>query len=328
MKKLIGSLSFLLLLYVGLFFTDPAAVSGPSHYFMAREIGQLGIICLGAGTLIVAGGIDLSMGSFIGLCGAVLAVGLSKGWHPATGIAVVCAMGIVAGLIHGLLVTKFKLQAFIVTLCGLFIYRGLARWWTGDTNAGLGSGSEQFRFYFDNAMLTPTGLRTPQGIDDFTGLPISFVYLLVVVGLAWLLLHRSIYGRYLFAIGSNELSAKYSGVHVDGYKILAYVLCSLSAAWYSVLKLAETTSVPPSNHGAGLELYAIAGAVLGGCSLRGGDGSVFGIVIGTAILVVLKSAVIFSGIPQQLEYTAIGGALLIGAILDEWLRRRSAVRKV
>ncbi|MCE9604467.1 MAG: ABC transporter permease [Planctomycetia bacterium] len=313
MKKLIGSLTFMLLLYAALYFTGEGAFDLRNHANMARQIGQLGILCLGAGTLIIAGGIDLSMGSFIGLCGAVLAVGLSKGWHPAVGIGVVCTMGVVAGTIHGLLVTKLKVQAFIVTLCGLFIYRGLARWWTGETNAGLGGGSLEFRYLFNGARLL--------------GIPIEFVYLLGAAALAGLLLHRSIYGRYLFAIGSNELAAKYSGISVDAYKILAYVACSLSAVLFSILKLAETGSVPPSNHGASMELYAIAGAVLGGCSLRGGEGNVIGIVIGAVILVLLNSVVNFAMIPQSLEYTAIGSALLLGAILDEALRRRSAVRK-
>lgn len=319
MKKLWGSLTFMVLLYFALMVAGGGALSTQNHINMARLIGQMGIICLGAGTLIIAGGIDLSMGSFIGLCGVVLAVGLSpgdhwyQGWHPVVGILVVCGMAIVAGLIHGILVTKFKLQAFIATLCGLFIYRGLARWWTGDTNAGLGSGSRGFRYVFNEL--------------NFGGVPIEFVYLLLAAFCAWLLLHRSIYGRYLFAIGSNELAAKYSGIAVDKYKILAYVLCSLSAAIFAILKLAENGSMPPSNAGASMELYAIAGAVLGGCSLRGGDGNVFGILVGTMILVLLTRVVSFSGVPDTLEYTAIGTALLFGAILDEAIRRRGAVRK-
>lgn len=313
MKKLIGSAVFVLLLCALLYIGNPGAFGELGRTVMARQIGQLGIICLGAGVLIIAGGIDLSMGSFMALCGAVLAVGISNGWHPAVGIAVVCAMGVAAGLIHGLLVTRFKLQAFIVTLCGLFIYRGLARWWTGDTNAGLGAASPGFAEAFYSG--------------KFFGLPVTTVYFIIAAVLAAVLMHRSIYGRYLFAIGSNELAAKYSGIGVDRYKILSYVLCSLSAACYSVLTLAETKGVAPSTSGSSMELYAIAGAVLGGCSLRGGDGNIAGIILGTMILVLLKSVTQLIGIPEQLESTAIGSALLVGAILDETVRRRSAVRK-
>lgn len=322
MKKLWGSFAFMMLLYLALALSGRGGMSWGNHENMAELIGQLGMICLGAGILIISGGIDLSMGSFIGLAAVVLGTGLSdqvddewyRGWHPAVAVGVVCGMGIVAGTIHGVLVTRCRLQPFIVTLCGLFIYRGLARWW-GKTSVGFDEADHpRFVYWFSDASVG--------------GVPIEFVYLIVAAFLAWLFMHRSIYGRYLFAIGSNELAAKYSGISVDRYKILAYVLCSLSAVAYAVLKLCENKSVMPANGGETMELYAIAGAVLGGCSLRGGDGNVAGILIGSAILVLLKQAVSFTGVPDELEYTAIGTALLIGAILDETIRRRSAVRKV
>ena len=314
MKKLLGLLLFLVLLYAALWPKVPADSREQNHVNMLRRVGQLGIISLGAGTLIIAGGIDLSMGSFIGLCATVLAAGMSRsGWSPATAVAVVAGMAVGAGLIHGVLATKLRLQPFVVTLCGLFVYRGLARWYAGDTNAGLGRDYPGFRNAFSRA--------------DLWGVPIEFVYLVVAVVFFGLLLHRTIYGRYLFAIGSNELAAKYSGIHVDRYKIGAYVLCSLSAAFFSMMHLAEIASVAPSNAGTLLELYAIAGAVLGGCSLRGGEGNVLGIVLGAAILTSLQTAVNFWEIPQALEYSAIGGALLVGALLDEVLRRRNSLKR-
>jgi len=314
MKKLLGLFVFLVLLYAALWPKVPADTRDQNHTNMLRRVGQIGVISLGVGTLIIAGGIDLSMGSFIGLCATVLAVGMSRdGWSPATAIGVVLAMAVGAGLVHGLLATKMRLQPFVVTLCGLFIYRGLARWYAGDTNAGLGRDQPGFRDAFSRA--------------EVAGVPIEFVYLVVVVAFFGLLLHRTVYGRYFFAIGSNELAAKYAGIRVDRYKIAAYVLCSLSAAFFSMMHLAEIASVAPSNTGMLMELYAIAGAVIGGCSLRGGEGNVPGIMLGAAILTMLQSAVNFWEIPQALEYTAIGGALLIGALLDETLRRRNALKR-
>jgi ribose transport system permease protein len=314
MKKLAGVVVVLLLLYVALLATVPNARRTENHTNIARRIGQYGIISLGAGTLIISGGIDLSMGSFVGLSATILAYCLTvQKMSPAAAIAVVGAIGGVAGTIHGLLVTKLRLQPFVVTLCGLFVYRGLARWLAGDANPGLGNGFLEFREAFS--------------LHEFGPLPVEFLYLLAAVVVFGILLHRSVYGRYLFAIGSNETAARYSGIPVDRYKILAYVLCSLSGAFFAVMYLAEHGGVQPSNTGAFLELYAIAGAVLGGCSLRGGDGNVFGIVAGTAILAILKTAVTFWEVPDALEYAAIGGALLFGAILDEFLRRRGpAVR--
>jgi ribose transport system permease protein len=314
MKKLLGLFMFVLLLYASLWPKVPAENRDGNHANMLRRVGQYGIISLGVGTLIVAGGIDLSMGSFIGLCSTVLAVGMSRqGWSPSTAVGVVLALAVGVGLLHGVLATKCRLQPFVVTLCGLFAYRGLARWYAGDTNAGMEGKYPGFRDAFSRA--------------EPGGIPIEFIYLVVAVVLFGLFLHRTVYGRYLFAIGSNELAAKYSGIHVDRYKIAAYVICSLTAAFFSMMHLAEIASIAPSGAGEMMELYAIAGAVLGGCSLRGGEGTVAGIVLGAAIPTLIQTAVNFWEIPQALEYTAMGGALLVGALLDEVLRRRNALKR-
>jgi ribose transport system permease protein len=312
MKKLVGLIVVLVILYGVTIANMMPEQIGNNNVNLARSIGQYGIISLGVAAVIISGGIDLSIGSFMGLCTTVLAVGLSEyGWSPPFAIAVVLGLGVVAGTIHGLLVTKAKLQPFVVTLCGLFIYRGLARWWGNDTNSGLGLGFTEFRTAFAEYQIL--------------GLPVSFWYLIGTAVIATVLLHRSVFGRYLFAIGSNELAARYSGIRVDLYKILAYVLCSVSAAFFSVLYLAEIASAQPSSDGQMLELYAIAGAVIGGCSLRGGEGTVAGIVVGTAILFVMKTAVYMVGVPDRLLYTAIGLMLLAGAMIDEFSRRRGAM---
>ena len=142
------------------------------------------------------------------------------------------------------------------------------------------------------------------------------------MAVAGVFLHFSVYGRYMMAIGSNEQAARYSGIATDRHKIVAYVLCSALAAFYGALYLMENNSSQPSQTGSFLELYAIAGAVLGGCSLRGGEGSIAGILMGTALLTILPNFVKMWGVPDELEYTVIGTALLVGAILDEMLRRR------
>jgi ribose transport system permease protein len=225
----------------------------------------------------------------------------------------VIALGCAIGLAHGLLVTKLRVQAFVVTLCGLFIYRGLARWIANDQPKGLANEFATWKYWL-------------YGSRDVLGLPMALVYLIVLSAAATVFLHMSVYGRYLMAIGNNERAVRYSGIAVDGYKVLAYILCSCSAAVFSVLFLMQENSVQPSDAGSFLELYAIAGAVLGGCSLRGGEGTVAGILVGTAILRILQNLVNMWNIPSSLEYTVIGTALLLGAILDETLRRRRAAR--
>jgi ribose transport system permease protein len=245
------------------------------------------------------------------LDGILAAAGLDGPWHPRPAILAVLALGAGIGLVNGLLITKLRVQAFVVTLCGLFIYRGTARWVGGDTQRGLGTSFRELKDFFNGSWL---------------GLPMALVIFLGLCLAAVVFLHLSVYGRYLYALGSNERAARYSGIATDRYKVLAYVLCSLLTAFFSVLYLMKLNSAQPSSTGNFFELYAIAGAVLGGCSLRGGEGTVLGIVIGTAILWLLPNLANMWGIPSALEYTVIGGALLLGAILDELLRRRGAAR--
>ena len=163
---------------------------------------------------------------------------------------------------------------------------------------------------------------------DFLYLPIYLWLLLVLFAVATVFLHLTIYGRYFYAIGSNERAARYSGINVNFYKILAYVLCSMFASIYALMHVVKYNSVIPSTTGNFLELYAIAGAVLGGCSLRGGEGTTLGMLIGTAIMRLLPNLTNMWSIPSTLEPTVIGGALLACAILDEMLRRGMSWRDV
>ncbi|MER3417386.1 MAG: sugar ABC transporter permease [Gemmataceae bacterium] len=310
-KKLFGLLTFLLFLYLALWYADPSARSWDNHYNLARRIGQYGLISLGAGLLIIAGGIDLSIGSVIGLSATVLVVLLehNRSWGLPGHVLIVAVVlfGALLGCIHGVLVTGLRVQPFVVTLCGLFIYRGAARWLAADQVKGLGNDYPDLKaFYY---------------LNDVFGLPRFFVIFLLVSAAAAVFLHLSVYGRYLFAIGSNERAARYSGIATDRYKIVAYMLCSTSAAFFGCLYLMEQNSVQPSAAGNFMELYAIAGAVLGGCSLRGGEGNVLGIMIGTTILVMLPNFANMWGVPNELQYTVIGGALLLGACVDELLQR-------
>lgn len=310
MKKLIGLALFLLVLYALLLVSDPGARSAYNHFNLGKRIGLYGIISLGAGCLIISGGIDLSIGSVVGLCATVTAMLLTKQqWPPIAAVAATLALGAAIGLAHGLLVTRLKVQAFIVTLCGLFIYRGIARWLSRDEVQGLEDKAGWLKDY-----LYPS--------KHVLGLPMSLVILLILAAVATVFLHFSVYGRYLTAIGSNEQAARYAGIATDRYKVLAYVICSTLAAFFAIMFLMEYNSAQPSSTGNFLELYAIAGAVLGGCSLRGGEGTVLGVMIGAAILWILPNFTKMWNVSSQLEYTVIGSALLVGALLDEFLRRK------
>ena len=227
------------------------------------------------------------------------------------------------GLVHGLLVTRVRLQPFVVTLCGLLIYRGISRWLTSDNPAGFGELQE---------VLGPVASGRVglvyRGQEMVFGIPIPF-FLLTGIGIvAAVFLNRTVWGRYLLALGRNEEAARFSGINTGRVTLMAYVICTVLAALGGMLFALDSTSVSPSSFGNSYELYAIAAAVLGGCSLRGGEGSILGVVIGTAVMQVLNNLITLLKIPQSLEYTIIGTVILIGVLGDEVVRRAAAKRRL
>jgi ribose transport system permease protein len=227
------------------------------------------------------------------------------------------------GLVHGLLITRLHLQPFVVTLCGLLIYRGVSRWLTNDNPAGFG----ELQQVLGPVASGRVGLAY-RGEDLVFGIPIPFFLLLLIAVLAALFLNRTIWGRYLLALGRNEEAARFSGINTARITVLAYVLCSLLAAVGGMLFALEFSSISPSSFGNSFELYAIAAAVLGGCSLRGGEGSIAGVVIGTAVMQVLNNLIVLLKIPQSLEATIIGAVILLGVLGDELVRRAAARRRL
>ena len=137
----------------------------------------------------------------------------------------------------------------------------------------------------------------------------------------WIVLHRSVLGRYLYAVGKNEEAARYAGINSDRVIISAYVICSFLTAISAIFFAMYTRSISPSSHGNFYELYAIAAAVLGGFSLRGGEGSIVGVVLGAVLLQVLQNLVNLLGIPSSLNFAVMGAVILIGVLADSQLSR-------
>src|SRR5438105_2560428 len=306
-RKELGILTLLVFLCAIVALKNPQFLSPANIQNMSRLIGTFGIFSIGAGIVIITGGIDLSVGSMFALLGILLSMMLTE-WHwpAAVAVAAVLGLGAAAGLVHGLLITRLRLQPFIVTLCGLLLYRGLARYIAQDTTKGFGAeGFDWLR-----------GLAT----GSFFAIPMPFV-LLVVIGLFMgVMVHRSIYGRHLFAVGRNAEAARYSGINSANVIAGAYVISGALAGVAAILIAFYTNSISPSSHGNFYELYAIAAAVLGGCSLRGGEGSIAGIVIGTALLQVLRNLVNLLDITGSLDFAVMGAVILIGVIADQILR--------
>jgi ribose transport system permease protein len=312
MKKELGIFTLLATLCVVTACLNPRFLSQANLTNMANVIGMFGVFSIGTGLVIITGGIDLSVGSMFALTGVLLSMALGE-WHLAWPLATlfVIVLPMMLGSTHGLLITRFKMQPFIVTLCGLLIYRGLARYIASDTTKGLGNvaGCETLRQIASGKLF---------------GVPMPFVFLVITGAIMWVVLHRSVYGRYLLAVGRSEEAARFSGINTRLVIACSYVVAGLLTGISSILFAFYTNSVSPSNHGNFYELYGIAAAVLGGCSLRGGEGSIIGIVIGTALLQVLQNLVNLLGIDSSLNFAVMGAVVLIGVLADRMVKTRAA----
>lgn len=306
MRKELGIGALLIVLCVIVAVLNPQFLDRANLQNLSQLIGLFGIFSIGMGIIIITGGIDLSVGSAFALQGVLLSMMLRE-WHwpwlIAAGASILALM--VLGLLHAFFITKIRLQPFIVTLCGLLIYRGLARSIAHDETKGFGSESWGPLRWLANGYIGP--------------LPVAFILLLVIAAIMWVVLHRSVYGRYLFAVGRNEEAARYSGINTDRIIGSVYIFSMLLAGISGILFALWVNSISPSQHGTFYELYGIAAAVLGGCSLRGGEGSIVGILLGTALLQVLQNLVNLLGIPSSYNYAVMGFVILAGVTFDQLL---------
>jgi ribose transport system permease protein len=314
-KKDLGLAVLIIIVGAIVYLRNPLFLSPINLGNTANLIGLFGLFAIGQGFVIMTGGIDLSVGSMIALLGVIFVDLVGKYGVPwPLAILAILVIGALMGLAHGLLITRLKLQPFVVTLCGLLIYRGVARGYTGEATAGFPFGAS----YPELEWLT---------IGRSFGVPHSFFAMLLVGAIAFVVLHRSVFGRHLYAVGKNEEAARYSGVRTSAVITQAYVISAVLAAVAAVYFAMFTKSVQPSSHGNFYELYAIAAAVLGGFSLRGGEGSVLGVILGAVLLQELQNLVNLLGIPSSLNFAVMGGVILAGALADQQVTLYRAHRR-
>ena len=281
----------------------------------ANLVGLFGIFAIGQAFVIITGGIELSVGSIIALLG-VLFVDLMVNQ---SGLAAALLLMLVAR--HGDRADPWPadhqdahaaLHRHAVRACSSTAARRASTRRT--RTAGFGFGVS-----FPRLEWLTTG--------RFFGVPHSFIAMMVIAAVMWVVLHRSVFGRYLYAVGKNEEAARYSGIRTNRVIISAYVICGVLTAISAIFFAMYTRSISPSSHGNFYELYAIAAAVLGGFSLRGGEGSIVGVVLGAVLLQVLQNLVNLLGIPSSLNFAVMGSVILIGVLADqqfaEYRKRRA-----
>ena len=275
MKKNLGILALLIVVCLVTASLSDSFLSAYNLENVLRRSSLFGILSIGVAFVVITGGVDLSVGSVVCLVGCALPWLLTvQHWPLPLAILCVAVLSAGIGLFHGLLVTRLRIQPFIVTLCGLLFYRGVARGFTADQTVGFGN-------EFKSLRLMATGkISLLPGFE----LPAPVVFLTVTAAVAGVFLNRTIYGRYLLALGRNAQAATYSGIPTQKMTVLAYVISSSLAGLGGVLFVLDVNSAQPVDFGNFYELYAIAAAVLGGCSLRGGEGSIIGVLIGTVLM--------------------------------------------
>ena len=319
MRREFGMFIALVLMCAGLWFSNHDFLNQSNIMNSTRQIAMLGIYAVGVGFVIITGGIDLSIGSVIGLTGVLIAKLSSHavgcmGYSIWIGISVAMAVAMLIGLAQGLLITRLKLQPFIVTLGGMLLIRGISQTVVEGGTLSIGG--------------IPFAKLADSGLFHFNGdplLPYPVLIFLIVIVLATYILHFTVFGRYVYAIGGNRDAADYSGINVKRIETTTYVI-SAALGGIAGICYASYTGQMSQQVGIGFELPAIAAVVLGGCSLRGGEGTVLGIVIGSAMMKVIDNGIIMFQLKvgsrtfrldTNWTFIIIGAVILIAVILDQ-----------
>jgi ribose transport system permease protein len=287
---------------------DLLFLSSDNLFNVVRAVSEIGIIAVGMTFVILIGGIDLSVGAVLGLAAvgsAVLLVENDFALVPA--VLLVLLAGLAFGLLQGVASAVFKIQAFIVTLAGLQIARGLARIWSGGQGVAIAYGDAPGEAPVAFSLL---GERTFNGL-----VPIPALIFIVVAAAAILFLRGSAFSRHIYAIGGNEKAARLSGVPVTRVKIIVFGICGLLAALAGIIHAGQLNQGSP-NDGLGYELDAIAAVVVGGTSLSGGRGSVVGTVAGALLLGVLNNILALNSVDTNVQLLIKGLVIVVAAGLQ------------
>lgn len=267
-----------------------------------RNTSIIGMISLGMTFVIISGGIDLSSGPILATSGTVLIMlQLNESLSIWVAILACCATATAIGFINGIIITKAKLPPFIVTLAIGITARSIA--------------------VYACSGATVRGRNVPEftniGNGSLAGIPIPFLIILASVVLLGLLLHKSRFGSYVYAVGGNEKAAKYSGVNVDRIKIITYMLVGLCVGIASAIETSRMAAIAPSTSGNMYEFEAITAVIVGGTSLAGGRGKIIGTVIGFLILGVVTNMMLMMNISPYLNGALKGGVILAAVLLQK-----------
>jgi ribose transport system permease protein len=285
---------------------------------MFRHISVFAIIACGMTLVIIAAGIDLSVGSVLGFSAVLFSIlSLQKAWSPWLAIPVCLAAGLLCGLTSGGLVARFKIQPFIATLAMMVFARGLAKWISGGKKISTAVLQPDGTYQYAEVPRIFNSLNSKILGDNIALVTIIF---LVCVAVCWVLLARLRWGRYIYAVGGNEEASRLSGVPVKATKLLAFGLSGIFAAAAGICQAAQELQGDPEA-GATYELTAIAIVVIGGTSLMGGRGSIGLTFVGALTIGYLEKILSINAVGEA-SRLMLTGAIIIGAVLFQMARKR------
>lgn len=305
MTQKLGPLLGLIMLIIIVSVLNPSFLEPLNILNLLRQVAINALIAFGMTFVILTGGIDLSVGAILALSSALTAGMIVSGVDPILAILIGCILGAVMGMVNGLLITKGKMAPFIATLATMTAFRGLTLVYTkGNPITGLGD-NQLFQLF---------------GRGYFLGIPVPAITMIITFAILFIILHKTPFGRKTYAIGGNEKASLISGIKVDKVKVMIYGLSGLLAALAGAILTSRLNSAQPTA-GTSYELDAIAAVVLGGTSLSGGKGRIFGTLIGALIIGTLNNGLNLLGVSSFYQMVVKGIVIIIAVLLD---RKKSA----
>jgi ribose transport system permease protein len=285
---------------------NPIFLSPSNLLNVLRQVSMLGIVAVGVTCVMITGGIDISVGSMLSLINVTAAIMMVKmNVHPVIASALAIGVGSLIGLINGLIITKLDVPPLIETLAMMTVIRGVSFILT--------NGLPVYGFPVSFSVI---------GQGYFLGIPIPVIIMAAIIALGAFVLKKTYIGRHLFAIGGNEEAARLSGIDVQKTKILVYVASGFLAGIAGIILLSRISSGQP-NTGQGFEMDVVTAVVLGGVSISGGQGSIFGVLMGVIIMGLLSNGMIIIGVSEYYQWVVKGLVLIAAVALDRASRRNA-----
>jgi len=279
--------------------SSPYFLNMKNIFAIGLTISVIGIVCIGQSLILITGAFDLSVGGIAGLSGMIVAILTKNQGNYWTWFFLGLAVGTAIGLVNGLLITKLKINALITTLSMMTILSGVVFLVSG--GFAIGVNMPAFRFL---------------GTTRVASIPLPIILLIIIYALFYVILRFTVFGRYIYSIGGNPEAARLSGINVDRIRILTYTLSGLLSGFGGIV-LASRLGSAQVDAGTQYPINSIAACVLGGISIAGGEGVIWGSLIGVAIVGVLQSGLIMLGMPSYYQWIATGIVLLAAVYLDQ-----------